>query len=152
MSTELLLWTWAGFALAALTGFIMFTTNARVYAHNTAFQIKIVLLALAVIAGLFGASRVSRMLFERPRQRGPGGHEASSARAAPKRAVLTSPVATRARKLTHGTAQTALPAKASIAAAAAVAPQGGAAPVAAAARMPAKPAATAGGDQDWETF
>jgi hypothetical protein len=47
LSTELLYWTWAGFALAALTGFVMFTTNARVYAHNTAFQIKIVLLAVA---------------------------------------------------------------------------------------------------------
>jgi methyl-accepting chemotaxis protein-1 (serine sensor receptor) len=66
--------------------------------------------------------------------------------------MSTSPVATRARKLTPGTAQTALPAKATIAAAAAVAPQALAAPVAAAARMPAKPAATAGGDQDWETF
>jgi hypothetical protein len=47
VSTELLAWTWAGFALAALTGFVMFMTNARVYAHNTAFQIKLALLALA---------------------------------------------------------------------------------------------------------
>ena len=47
ISTELLNWTWAGFALAALTGFVMFMTNARVYAHNTAFQIKLALLALA---------------------------------------------------------------------------------------------------------
>jgi hypothetical protein len=47
ISTEVLAWTWAGFALAALTGFVMFMTNARVYAHNTAFQIKLLLLALA---------------------------------------------------------------------------------------------------------
>ena len=47
VSMELLRWTWAGFAVAVLSGFIMFTTNARVYAHNTAFQIKLVLLALA---------------------------------------------------------------------------------------------------------
>ena len=47
VSAELLRWTWGGFALAVLTGFVMFTTNARVYAHNTAFQIKLVLLALA---------------------------------------------------------------------------------------------------------
>lgn len=47
ISTELLAWTWAAFALAVLTGFVMFMTNARVYAHNTAFQIKLVLLALA---------------------------------------------------------------------------------------------------------
>jgi methyl-accepting chemotaxis protein I, serine sensor receptor len=85
-------------------------------------------------------------------ERGPGGHEASSARAAPKRAMSTSPLATRARKLAPGTAQVALPGKASMAAAAAVAPQAVAAPVAAAARMPAKPAAASGRDQDWETF
>jgi hypothetical protein len=47
MSSELLKWTWWGFALTALTGAIMFTTNARVYADNTAFRIKLVLLALA---------------------------------------------------------------------------------------------------------
>jgi hypothetical protein len=47
VSMEVLKWTWGGFALAVLTGFVMFTTNARVYAHNTAFLIKLVLLALA---------------------------------------------------------------------------------------------------------
>lgn len=47
VSSELLKWTWAAFALVALTGAVMFTTNARVYAHNTAFQIKLALLALA---------------------------------------------------------------------------------------------------------
>jgi hypothetical protein len=47
VSNEVLIWTWAGFALAVLSGFVMFTTNARVYAHNTAFQIKLVLLVLA---------------------------------------------------------------------------------------------------------
>jgi hypothetical protein len=49
LSSELLKWTWAGFALSALTGAMMFTTNARVYADNTAFRIK---LALLVLAGL----------------------------------------------------------------------------------------------------
>jgi hypothetical protein len=47
LSGELLKWTWAGFALTALTGAMMFTTNARVYADNTAFRIKLVLLVLA---------------------------------------------------------------------------------------------------------
>lgn len=47
LSSQLLKWTWGAFGLAALTGAMMFTTNARVYAHNTAFQIKLVLLALA---------------------------------------------------------------------------------------------------------
>lgn len=47
VSSELLKWTWAAFTLVVLTGAIMFTTNARVYAHNTAFLIKMGLLALA---------------------------------------------------------------------------------------------------------
>ena len=47
VSTELLRITWCAFAISALTGSLMFVTNARVYAHNTAFQVKMVLLALA---------------------------------------------------------------------------------------------------------
>jgi len=47
LADELLRWTWAGFAVSLITGAIMFTTNARVYANNTAFRIKLVLLALA---------------------------------------------------------------------------------------------------------
>ncbi len=47
MSSELLKWTWGAFALSALTGALMFTTNARVYADNTAFRIKLLLLILA---------------------------------------------------------------------------------------------------------
>jgi hypothetical protein len=47
LSTELLRFTWSAFAVSALTGSLMFVTNARVYAHNTAFQVKMVLLALA---------------------------------------------------------------------------------------------------------
>ncbi|MBB5418592.1 methyl-accepting chemotaxis protein [Paraburkholderia atlantica] len=73
---------------------------------------------------------------------GRGGHDGASALAAPKRPVATSPVATRARKLT--------PAMAKAATVAAVAPQLAAAP--APSRAPARSAATAGGDQDWETF
>ncbi len=49
LSSELLRITWAAFAVAALTGTLMFMTNARVYASNTSFRIKMVLL---VIAGL----------------------------------------------------------------------------------------------------
>jgi uncharacterized membrane protein len=47
VSSELLKWTWGAFAVVVLTGAIMFTTNARVYVHNTAFLIKMALLALA---------------------------------------------------------------------------------------------------------
>ncbi|HEX3835884.1 MAG TPA: DUF6644 family protein [Steroidobacteraceae bacterium] len=49
MSTELLRITWGAFVISACTGAMMFITNARVYAHNTPFQIKMVLLALAGI-------------------------------------------------------------------------------------------------------
>ncbi|MEX3853016.1 methyl-accepting chemotaxis protein-1 (serine sensor receptor) [Paraburkholderia youngii] len=79
---------------------------------------------------------------------GRGGHDGASGLAALKRPVSTSPVAARARKLTPATAQAAMPAKA--ATVAAVAPQVAAAP--APTRAPARSAATAGGDQDWETF
>ena len=37
-------WTWAAFALTALTGALMFTTNASVYYHNFYFRSKMVLL------------------------------------------------------------------------------------------------------------
>ncbi len=47
LSSELLNITWGGFALAALTGAMMFTTNALVYFNNTAFRIKMLLLVLA---------------------------------------------------------------------------------------------------------
>jgi cytochrome c556 len=49
MSKELLRLTWGAFAVAALTGALMFITNARVYASNTPFLIKMGLLALAGI-------------------------------------------------------------------------------------------------------
>jgi hypothetical protein len=49
MSSELLRCTWGAFAVSVLTGVVMFTTNARVYAHNTAFQVKMLLLLLAGI-------------------------------------------------------------------------------------------------------
>jgi hypothetical protein len=49
VSSEVLKWTWAAFAVVAVSGVIMFTTNARVYAHNTAFLIKLCLLGVAGI-------------------------------------------------------------------------------------------------------
>jgi hypothetical protein len=49
MSSELLRITWGAFAVSVLTGALMFTTNARVYAHNTAFQVKMLLLLCAGI-------------------------------------------------------------------------------------------------------
>src|SRR5258708_39290754 len=49
MASEILKWTWAAFALAALTGSLMVITNARVYYHNFFFRTKMVLLALSGI-------------------------------------------------------------------------------------------------------
>ena len=49
MASDILKWTWAAFALAALTGSLMFITNARVYYHNFFFRTKMLLLVLAGI-------------------------------------------------------------------------------------------------------
>ena len=47
MASDILKWTWAAFALTALTGSLMFMTNAVVYFHNIYFRTKIALLVLA---------------------------------------------------------------------------------------------------------
>jgi hypothetical protein len=47
MASDILKWTWAAFALAAVTGGLMFLTNATVYYHNFYFRAKMVLLILA---------------------------------------------------------------------------------------------------------
>jgi hypothetical protein len=47
MASEILKWTWGAFALAALTGTLMFITNARVYYDNFYFRAKMLLLVLA---------------------------------------------------------------------------------------------------------
>jgi hypothetical protein len=46
-TAEMLTWTWASFGLAVLTGLGMFMTRAGSYVINRAFQIKLLLLALA---------------------------------------------------------------------------------------------------------
>jgi hypothetical protein len=47
MASDIMKWTWAAFALTALTGSLMFMTNAAVYADNFYFRAKMVLLVLA---------------------------------------------------------------------------------------------------------
>jgi hypothetical protein len=49
MASDILKWTWAAFALTALTGTLMFITNARVYYHNFFFRTKILMLLLSGI-------------------------------------------------------------------------------------------------------
>jgi len=53
MASDILKWTWIAFALTALTGALMFTTNATVYYHNFYFRAKMVVLALTGINMLF---------------------------------------------------------------------------------------------------
>lgn len=47
MASDILKWTWGAFALTALTGALMFVTNATIYFHNTSFRVKMLLLVLA---------------------------------------------------------------------------------------------------------
>ena len=47
IAADIVKWTWAAFALSAVTGLLMFITNADVYFNNFAFRTKIVLLALS---------------------------------------------------------------------------------------------------------
>ena len=47
IASDVLKWTWAAFALTAVTGSLMFMTNAVVYFHNVYFRTKMALLVLA---------------------------------------------------------------------------------------------------------
>jgi hypothetical protein len=47
LTTELLPYTWGAFVLAAITGALMFVSNAVAYAHNTQFLAKLVVIAAA---------------------------------------------------------------------------------------------------------
>ncbi len=49
LSRDVLPWTWVAFAIAAITGLLLFTGNASSYAANPFFQWKMVLLVLAAL-------------------------------------------------------------------------------------------------------
>jgi hypothetical protein len=49
LTAGLLPWTWAAFAVAALTGSLLFTSNATAYGHNFYFVSKLVLMLAAGI-------------------------------------------------------------------------------------------------------
>jgi hypothetical protein len=57
-------YTWGAFAIAAITGSLMFSSDATHYAHNRLFQIKLVMLALAglnmAVFHLFGERDIER--------------------------------------------------------------------------------------------
>ena len=49
VAADILKWTWAAFALTAVTGALMFITNATVYYHNFYFRSKMALLVLTAV-------------------------------------------------------------------------------------------------------
>ena len=49
LAADTLKWTWAAFVLTAVTGGLMFSTNAVAYYHNPYFRLKVALLALAAV-------------------------------------------------------------------------------------------------------
>jgi hypothetical protein len=49
VANDILRCTWAAFALTAITGALMFITNADVYFHNTYFRVKMLLLVLSAV-------------------------------------------------------------------------------------------------------
>jgi hypothetical protein len=49
VASDILKWTWAAFALAAVTGSMLFISNADVYYHNFYFRSKMILLALSAL-------------------------------------------------------------------------------------------------------
>jgi hypothetical protein len=72
-------YTWGAFAIAAITGSLMFSSDATHYAHNRLFQIKLVML---VLAGLNMA--VFHLFSERDIERwdAPGAKTPAAAKAA----------------------------------------------------------------------
>ncbi len=50
---EVLPWTWTSFAVAALAGSLLFSSNATKYYHNFPFRMKMVLLVLVSINAAF---------------------------------------------------------------------------------------------------
>lgn len=49
ITASLLPWTWGAFAVAATTGSLLFSSNATAYAHNTFFQVKLLLMLGAAV-------------------------------------------------------------------------------------------------------
>lgn len=53
ISSRLLPWTWAGFILATITGFLLFSSNSVAYYANGAFRLKLILMILAGLNMLY---------------------------------------------------------------------------------------------------
>ena len=53
-------WMWTAFALAVLSGFLMFTTDAGDYLPDTVFRTKMLMIALAVISAIVIQRKISK--------------------------------------------------------------------------------------------
>jgi hypothetical protein len=53
ISSRLLPWTWAGFIVAVVTGFMLFSSNSVAYYENGAFRLKLLLMILAALNMLY---------------------------------------------------------------------------------------------------
>jgi hypothetical protein len=59
---DVLVWTWIGFSVAAVTGVLMFVPNATTYVRNTAFGLKLLsLLGAGINMGVFELTMVRRL-------------------------------------------------------------------------------------------
>jgi uncharacterized membrane protein len=77
---DIIPYTWGAFAVAAVTGTLMFSSDAVHYAHNRLFQIKLVMLVLAglnmAVFHLFGERDIER--WEAPGARTPASAKAAA--------------------------------------------------------------------------
>jgi hypothetical protein len=64
LGADTLPWTLAGFAVAAVTGALMFITNAGVYFHNVWFRAKAVMLGLAALNAIVFELTARRRIVE----------------------------------------------------------------------------------------
>ncbi|HKV42430.1 MAG TPA: hypothetical protein VJX67_24720, partial [Blastocatellia bacterium] len=53
-------WMWTAFALAVLSGFLMFTTDAGDYLPDTVFRTKMLVILLAVISAIVIQGKISK--------------------------------------------------------------------------------------------
>ena len=69
ISAELLPWTWAAFAVATVTGLLMFAANATTYFENTPFRLKMLALVAAglnmAVFQLYSARNVAEWDYSR---------------------------------------------------------------------------------------
>lgn len=64
LTRDILPWTWGGFAMAAITGLLLFSSIATRYYENIPFRIKLALLALAGLNMLLFHSTTYRRVAE----------------------------------------------------------------------------------------